>query len=90
MTGDAKQAGGGRLELSVGDEFREKVCRCRKQQCCLEGATESLCRVIDCVAEKVFFVHGEDGHSCSYCLSFGDSHYCNCPVRQELYRKYKI
>lgn len=88
MDDEKGQPGRNSLPLEISEPLREQASRCRKEKCCLEG--EGLCEVVESVAEKVFFVEGEGGRTCSYCLSFGNAHYCNCPVRQELYRKYKI
>jgi hypothetical protein len=75
-------------QVDVGDQVKDLATHCRKAQCCMRG--EAVCRVVDCVAEKVFFVEGEVRRHCSYRLGFGKSYCCNCPVRQELFRKYKI
>lgn len=73
----------------IGREVRNAATRCRKNCRCLEGE-EPECRVVDCVADKVFFVEGHRDRICPYRRTFGDSHYCACPVRQKLYRTLQI
>jgi len=88
VSDESEKPGGKPCRTQICEEIREQATRCRKGKSCLEG--EAHCRVVDSVADKVFFVEGEGGRSCSYCLSFGDASYCNCPLRQELYRKYRV
>ncbi|AMV73658.1 hypothetical protein [Desulfuromonas sp. DDH964] len=88
MSDETEKPGQKPCRLEICEDFRAQATRCRKGKTCLEGAPH--CRVVDSVADKVFFVEGEGGRLCCYHLSFGDSGYCNCPVRQELYRKYRV
>ncbi len=88
MSDETEKPRGKSCRAEICEEIREEATRCRKGKICLES--EADCRVVDSIADKVFFVEGEGGRSCCYCLSFGHSIYCNCPVRQELYRKYRV
>ena len=87
MTGEPDQKEKQPVEAEIDQEIRDKATCCRKDKRCLQEGGQ--CKVVDSVADKVFFVEGEEGRACSYCLSFGDGRYCNCPVRQELHRKYR-
>lgn len=77
-----------RVKIEIDQKVLDLATRCRNEKRCLKEGCH--CKVVDSVAGKVFFVEGEAGRTCSYCLSFGDARYCNCPVRQELHRKYKL
>jgi hypothetical protein len=48
------------------------------------------CKVENCINEKVHFIKGVDNLSCSYKMSFGDSFFCTCPTRKEIFNKYRL
>lgn len=87
MEDETEKPGEACCPLEVDERLKEQATRCRNEKHCLQG--RGLCKVVDNVAEKVFFIEREPERSCCYCLSFGEAFYCNCPVRQELYRKYR-
>lgn len=76
--------------FEVGEEVRKQADRCPRGQRCLQGKEEIRCPVSDCVGDKVFFIAGDPGKACKYCNTFGHSCYCSCPLRQELYRKFRV
>jgi hypothetical protein len=76
--------------FEIDSEVRNRADRCAWHQQCLQGQQEIRCRITDCVGDKVFFTAGSAVPTCKYCHTFGYSCYCSCPLRQELYRKFKI
>ena len=73
---------------SVDKEILEKTTRCDTKGC-LSG-DDTICPVERALTTDLLFVHFDTSRSaCRYCVTFGDSFMCVCPVRQEIYRKYK-
>ena len=77
-------------------EISEKVCRqatlCIKDQSCIKGEKECLCKVEHFISDRYLFVrrNGSSG-TCPYHVSFGfSSSVCGCPVRNALYQRYGV
>lgn len=68
----------------------DKATSCNKRLVCLEKDSADLCKVVDCVNGDVHFIACSSNTECAYRLSFGDAVACTCPVRMELYNRYKI
>ena len=78
------------MNYQVSNETKENTERCPNKFKCLEDSKFKLCPVIDFIrTEKLLFVDGKYNFSCSYRLHFADADICRCPVRFELYKKYK-
>jgi len=76
-------------DLKVDDDVIKNTNRCKKDHSCLSDLTD-LCKVEMCIADKIHFIKCMNGHTCNYRITFGYSFVCTCPVRKELYNKYKI
>jgi hypothetical protein len=76
--------------LAINEEIIKKTTRCTKKLSCLAGDRDDLCKVEFCVEEKIHFIKCLDKQPCNYRIPFGYSHVCICPVRKELYNKYKV
>ena len=64
--------------------------KCRKNFRCLKPNQNVCCKVEHCVNNVVYFVKCSDTTFCSYKVNFGDSSFCTCPVRKEIYNKYRV
>jgi hypothetical protein len=61
---------------------------CEKSFECLISQ-ETLCRVKLCLAGEVHFLQCDD-KKCKFKMYFGKEPLCTCPVRMEIYNRYKI
>ncbi len=69
--------------------LKEAAHRCNKDFECLKIENHScFAEVNRTINYKVYFVNCKNS-ICNYNLNFGGSNICNCPVRQEVYNKYK-
>jgi len=78
------------MKPEISDESRQAATRCAKGFACLTGDRKDLCAVETCIGEKVHFVKCLQVGNCAYQHPFGSGHFCTCPVRKELFNKYKI
>jgi hypothetical protein len=62
---------------------------CSKNFDCLIKSTPVYCAVENCIGNKVHFIESNHNLSCKYKLPFGYTYICNCPVRKEIYNKYR-
>ena len=76
-------------DLKVDDDVIKNTNRCKKDHSCLSDLTD-LCKVEMCIADKIHFIKCMNERACNYRITFGYSFVCTCPVRKELYNKYKI
>mgnify|MGYP001486957991 CR=1 FL=1 len=61
---------------------------CPKAYACRE--THAYCQpAFPLDGDKFYFV-GQGEEECPYKEKYGTLHTCSCPVRQEIYRRYKI
>jgi transcription elongation factor Elf1 len=77
-------------KLKVDEETLKKTDRYPKDFSCLSSGGEDLCRVKESINEKIHFVECKDLSHCDYRASFGDSYFCTCPTRGEIFNKYGI
>ncbi|MBU4076988.1 MAG: hypothetical protein KKI06_09830 [Euryarchaeota archaeon] len=77
-------------DLKVHDDIIKNTDRCKKDHSCLSGLTTDLCKVEMCVGDKIHFIKCLNEHICNYRIPFGYSFVCTCPVRKELYNRYKV
>ena len=79
------------MALQVQDQTREQTSECKFSFQCLEEATRNVCTISPCLVEEVYFLHTTKNHLCSYKKKIGSCSYiCKCPIRKELYRRYRI
>jgi len=79
------------MKFSITDDILRNAVKCNSNFSCLFGDEDCLCEVNDCSEEKVhFIVPGKKAGICDYSMVFGYSFTCNCPVRKDIYNKYKV
>jgi hypothetical protein len=79
-----------RMNIEISDEIKLSASYCTKEFSCLSDANRDLCRVKEHIGEKVYFIACKEDKYCAYKESFGNENLCTCPVRKEIYDKYKI
>ena len=69
-----------------------KTTKCEGNFSCLSQDNPTpLCKVIAYNSlSKVVKVRPKSDRSCSYSFDLNTLHYCLCPTRVELYKKYKV
>ncbi len=77
------------MNISISESARNAATRCKKKFSCLKDK-KKCCEVEDCINDSVLFVKSTYNPSCPYQQLFGNEFICNCPVRKELYDKYRI
>ncbi|CAG0996542.1 hypothetical protein METP2_02955 [Methanosarcinales archaeon] len=73
--------------IKIDEEILKKV-NCKKNLSCLSGT--DICKVELCIDGKIHFIKCINLEPCHHRISFGYSFICKCPVRKELFNKYKI
>jgi hypothetical protein len=76
--------------IMIDKEIVEQANLCRNELQCMSGDKVFLCKVATPLGSDIVEIKSKHVRSCSYCLTVGSSYYCHCPVRNEIYRKYRI
>ena len=77
------------MNIKVDDNIKQETTKCKKNFSCLSGETP-ICSVELSIENKILFIKCVSKEPCSYRVPFGYSDVCICPVRKELYNRYKI
>ncbi len=77
------------MNIEIDKEIIDKTTKCEKCFSCLSDNLEQSCKVEYCVSNTVYFVKCLNAALCSYKVSFGGSYFCTCPIRKEIYNKYR-
>ena len=75
----------------VDEKTRKKARKCDKAFQCIYDETPNICAVDNTTGyDSVYFVESPVDMFCPYCYGFADGYMCTCPVRHDLYQKYKM
>lgn len=61
---------------------------CKRAYACRE--THVYCRPAFPIGGDGFYFVGQGDEECPYIKKYGSLYTCDCPVRQEIYQRYKI
>ncbi len=77
------------MNFKLSNEIILKAYKCRENLSCLTGDTSCLCEVEKSIHEGLLSIKPPENKACVYKILYGySSHYCMCPVRQEIYKHY--
>jgi hypothetical protein len=78
------------MKVTIDSEIVGRAEKCKKEQQCLENGKRQVCPPEYQIPKNGLFIKRLSMDSCPYMIAFGNSHVCNCPVREELYSRYSI
>jgi hypothetical protein len=81
------------MKYNIPKEVVEKSAACDKHLKCLTSASHELCPVrFRSVNEAVTFIECATNKDCPFLETFTspDMAICNCPVRKEIFQRYKV
>ena len=78
------------MRFKVSEKAQGKTTQCCCSFSCLDSATKKTCEILDVTAGDLIFIKGPGMTNCKYCHTYGDSYFCSCPVRKEIFVKYRI
>lgn len=75
----------------VPDRVLEAATECEHALACLQDESYPLCRVVSKIATGVLATYCPQGAPCTYCQpAIKSEGFCVCPVRIELYERYRV
>ncbi|MCI5162639.1 MAG: hypothetical protein D3917_11610 [Candidatus Electrothrix sp. AX5] len=78
------------IKITVSNKTKSMAAKCKKKTSCLEKKGEEICEVKKCLLESALYVIFNKKEPCNYHYSIGGDSFCGCPVRKEIFKKYKI
>jgi hypothetical protein len=79
------------MTIEVDEDVRKKTTNCYKFFGCLTGNIHDMCEVQRFLTSMcVILVKPKSVNSCPYYVRLGESDYCTCPTRNQLYTRYGI
>jgi hypothetical protein len=78
------------MTVKVSDLIVEATTKCKKGFACLSGKVESMCRVESSSKDCTLVIKPQFTTPCEYRNIRDGKHYCVCPVRNDIYKRYKI
>jgi hypothetical protein len=78
------------MAINVSDIILKATTKCKKGFSCLSGKTDCMCKVTSFNPDHPVVIKPSSADPCEYNLSFAQSNYCLCPVRNDIYKRYKI
>jgi hypothetical protein len=77
-------------DIEIGDDIKKSTTKCEINYACLSERNHEFCPIISTVGKKMLCLDCTSGRRCNYRVRYGVSAFlCTCPVRREIYRKYK-
>lgn len=78
------------MKIQIDDEVMQLATKCSKGFRCLSGMEGHLCKIVLHMHDGMNFVRCKEERECPYLEIHNRTAICNCPVREEIYRLYKI
>ena len=75
------------MKFEISEEILQSATKCWRGFTCLSESHNGMCPVRQWVGD-VLFVEKTRQEYCPYDVTFGYSHICTCPVRQEIWDRY--
>ena len=77
------------MEVVIDEATKAKVKHCTKAFACLDNPSDTCCEVLR-VHGLLYYVRYMQKYGCQYEDPIGDFSSCSCPVRKEIYRRYRM
>ncbi len=78
------------MAVKVSDLIVKATKHCKKGFACLSGKVECMCGVDSTGKDHTVVIKPKYTTPCEYRNSREGKQYCLCPVRNDIYRRYKI
>ena len=77
-------------EIKIDDAVVKKTTKCHCGFSCLSKSKGCLCSVLHFIGHEMVQIKSNVSNSCNYHILYGNEHFCLCPIRSELYQRYRM
>jgi len=78
------------MDIKIANSVINKTTKCERDFKCLTGDTSCMCEVVEGSKLATVKIKSKPNPSCLYSLSIDTLHYCLCPTRNAIYKKYQL
>lgn len=78
------------MAVEIDKQIINEASKCNKDCVCISSQSSPYCSIKDCVVGEIHFINCLEANFCPYKIPFGEGIVCSCPVRKEIYNKYKV
>ncbi len=76
--------------MEIDENIIKKATNCSKEHKCLKEKDFIYCKAERCICDSVLFLVCKEQIGCNYQIAYGNCQVCRCPIRIEIFNKYKI
>lgn len=76
--------------IKIDEAVIRSTINCRNDFRCLPGDKSCLCEVTDSIGYDMLEIKPKSDTNCSHRISLGNSNFCMCATRVEIYNRYGI
>jgi hypothetical protein len=77
-------------DIKIDEEIIQRTTNCEHDFSCLSGDKICICKANRLIGFDLLEINPKIVNGCRYRMSFGDTCFCNCPTRVELYNRYSM
>jgi len=78
-----------KIKFDISQGIIDSAAECMNHLACLSGAGR-ICKVKKHADARVMFVRKRSHQNCPFAIPLGADCICTCPVRVEIFRKYRV
>ena len=78
------------MNIEIDTEILQKTSYCKRDFRCLSGDKRCLCEVKVSIGYDMVEIKPNLVLDCKYHVTFGDTSFCICPTRNEIFKRYSI
>jgi hypothetical protein len=76
------------MNIKIDKTVIQRTSNCKCEFSCLSGDKTCLCEAKCSIGSEVLEVTPKSGIDCNYCVSVGNTTFCHCPTRNEIFNRY--
>jgi hypothetical protein len=78
------------LQIPIEQRNASAGAECNRAHACLSGDGDCLCQVEQFLDDTILSIAPPPDMKCTHKMRYRDAFLCTCPVRKEIYKRYKI
>jgi hypothetical protein len=79
-----------KTNVEINEETIQRTTNCKFNFCCLSGDKTRICKAKRSIGYDLLEIDSKIVNNCNCSVCFGNTYFCNCPTRNEIYNRYNI
>ena len=77
-------------DMKIDEEILQRTTKCEINFSCLSGDKARVCKAKRSIDFNMLEIYPTIVNHCNCRVSFGNTYFCNCPTRNEIFNRYNI